>query len=943
MTFSPAELREPLTAEPDQPGSRGGRTLDRRSELIEPLDRGATVTSFAARQRRVQSHRRTARDVAVTQGLLDRDDLLQMLDRAVGKRVTVISAPPGSGKTTLVRAWADRPTNPHRVTFVSVDRDEQDAAHFWNAILDAIRIPASAIDPETQTAGSAGVDGGQAAERVLSTFAEQVEPVVLIIDDLHELKSADALAQLERWLVTAPSSARVVLSSRRDPPIRLHQLRLAGEVAEIRASDLRFTERETRELLDVSGIALSDDGAAALCQRTEGWAAGLRLAVISLGGHADPERFVADFSGGNKAVGEYLLAEMLERQPSDVQAMLLRTSIVDRVNGELADLLAGRSGSEQMLLELEETNAFVVSLDAERTWFRYHQLLMDFLRLEVRRTLGDELGDLHRRAAQWFSDHGRVVEAVRHTLAAGEWPDAARLVADQSFRWVLEGQAGTIREVLEAFPEGASADHPDLALAHAAAECNDGRMEEAAAQLALAESHVLSSPPARRRHLTVAIASLRLALARRSGQFSEVIEQVNLLDASIAGDSSEPITMSSELRAVALLNLGVVETWSRRFDDAERHLSEGAALARTLGRPYLEVACRAHQGFPSKTVSLAAARERGRQAVALAERYGLGDQPILAPALGALAFWAIWMGEFDEGESALRRAWEVAEPQTDPAAAMLLQMVTGQLHAARGQHHAALKAFAAGAQAQSQLTGVHALATPIVGWLASTQARLGMADEARQTLNGFDAEPGRTGFIDNARAMICIAEGDPAAALEILRGVPDITPRGGPEFTLVETHLLAGIAHLNQGDRSAATVAAEAALATAEPDRLVFPFAMTEAADLLDVLRRHETAHGALLADIRDLLRGAPASSIERELVPQAEELSPSELRVLRYLPTNLTRPEIARELYVSVNTVNTHIRNIYSKLGARDRSSAVEHARALRLLATGRLRSSPA
>jgi LuxR family maltose regulon positive regulatory protein len=338
-----------------------------------------------------------------------------------------------------------------------------------------------------------------------------------------------------------PGASRLVLSSRRDPPIRLHRLRLTDEIAEIRAGDLRFTERETRELLAESGITLSDHGAAALFQRTEGWAAGLRLAVISLRGHPDPERFVAEFSGTDRAVGDYLMAEMLERQPSAVQRVLLRTSLVDRVNGELADLLAGRSGSEQMLLELEDANAFVVSLDAQRTWFRYHQLLADFLRLELRRTLADEVPDLHRRAARWFADHGDVVDAVRHTLAAGDWPDAARLVADHAFRWVLDGQAETIRTVLQAFPEGASADHPDLALAHAAAELNQGRLEEAAAQLELAESHVQSAPPARRRRLAVANASLRLALARRSGQFSEIIEQVSLLDASIADDSSEPI------------------------------------------------------------------------------------------------------------------------------------------------------------------------------------------------------------------------------------------------------------------------------------------------------------------------------------------------------------------------------------------------------------------
>ena len=402
--------------------------------MIGALDRGTEMTSLVTRQRGEHVPQLISRDVSVARGLLDREDLLQLLDRAVTKRVTVISAPPGSGKTSLLRAWADRSTDLRRVAFVSVDRDQQDAQRFWCAVLDAIRSPARSIDPETQPARPLRSTATRWSTAVLSELAEHVEPVVLIIDDLHELRSADALTQLEHLLAILPSSARVVLSSRRDPPIRLHQLRLADEVAEIRAGDLRFTERETRELLAASGISLSDAGAAALHQRTEGWAAGLRLAVISLSGHPDPERFVAEFSGTDRAIGEYLMAEMLERQPSEVQSMLLRTSLVDRMNGELADLLAGRSGSEQMLLELEDANAFVVSLDAQRTWFRYHQLLADFLRLELRRTLADEVPDLHRRAARWFADHGDVVEAVRHTLAAGDWPDAARLVADHSFR-----------------------------------------------------------------------------------------------------------------------------------------------------------------------------------------------------------------------------------------------------------------------------------------------------------------------------------------------------------------------------------------------------------------------------------------------------------------------------------------------------------------------------
>jgi LuxR family transcriptional regulator, maltose regulon positive regulatory protein len=864
-------------------------------------------------------------------GLLHRDRLLAALDRATVRKVTVISAPPGSGKTSLLRAWSDRASKHRRVAFVTVPRDQQDAQQFWLAVLDAIRQTDPIADSRRQMAAPTFA-GDVMVDTVVSELAKVAEVAVLVIDDLHELSAADALAQLEHLLSVLPKSARVVLSSRRDPPIRLHQLRLADEVAELRAGDLRFTASETRELLAASGISLSDSGAAALYEHTEGWAAGLRLAVISLSGHPEPDRFVDEFSGTDRAIGEYLMAEMLERQPIEVQSMLLRTSVVDRLNGELADLLAGRRGCEQTLLALENANAFVVSLDAERSWFRYHQLLANFLRLELRRTLAEEVPDLHRKAAAWFGDHGEVVEAIRHTLAAGDWPDAAKLLADHLFSLTLDGQEGSIAALLRLFPAGAAAEDPELALAHAATQLAQGRLEAASAQLAVAESHVVSAPPARRRRLAIAHASLRLALARRSGQFAEVVEQVSLLDTSTAGGSSDLIGMDTELRAVALMNLGIVETWSGHFADAERHVTEGATLAQTIGRPYIEVACRAYQAFPSALVSLAKARERGRQALALAERYGLSDRPVLAPALGALASIAMWMGEFEEGERWLRRGWEVVQADIDPAAAVLLHMVTGMLHAGRGERQSAVEALTAAVQAQSLLTGVHILAPVTAEWLA----RLGVPDQARATLDEFSTEHEWIDAIDLARAAISLAEGDPAAALAVLGDVQHFMPPPGfPAYALVEAHVLAGLAHLALGDRNAAATAAEAALAAAEPDRLIFPFAMNNAAELLDTLPRHQTAHGALLADVADLLRGAPARRLDQEHLPQPEELSTSELRVLRYLPTNMTRPEIARALYVSVNTVNTHMRNIYSKLGAHDRSTAVQRASELRLLST--------
>ncbi|MGD0066969.1 MAG: AAA family ATPase, partial [Streptosporangiaceae bacterium] len=530
--------------------------------------------------------------------LIDRGDLLAALDRAAVKKVTIISAPAGSGKTSLLQAWGGRPGQRHRLAVMQVERAQQDAQQFWLALLGAVRHATGTAHGAEPPTAVPEFNGRAMVDRVRSELAGVRGDITLVIDDLHELHSPDALAQLTRLLTSLPPDAHAMLATRRDLRLRLHRLRLAGELAEIRAADLRFTGREARELLAASGIALSEAGVALLHQRTEGWAAGLRLAAISLEGHYDPERFVAEFSGSDRTVAEYLIAELLERQPGEVQHLLLRTALLDRVNGELADLLTGRLGSERILLDLEDANAFVVSLDPKRTWFRYHHLFGDLLRLELRRTLPEQVPALHLRAAEWLLEHGQVTDAIRHTQAAGDWPAAARMLADHCFSLTLDGQAQTIQALVRAFPPGT--EHSELALVRATADYIQGRLEEAAAHLVVAEAHAEMASPDRQRRLRVAIAAVRLSLARRRGHLASVLEQAERLSFPVTGQSEDDIAADSDLRALALLNLGTVEAWSLGLPDAEGHLREGAELARNLGRPYLEVGCLAQLGFASK-------------------------------------------------------------------------------------------------------------------------------------------------------------------------------------------------------------------------------------------------------------------------------------------------------------------------------------------------------
>ncbi|WP_329047763.1 AAA family ATPase [Amycolatopsis sp. NBC_01488] len=525
--------------------------------------------------------------------LIERRDLVAALDRAAGSRVTVVSAPAGSGKTSLLRLWCDQYGRGRRIAFMSVQPGQHDAQLFWHTLLGAVHAATGADRVEPST--TPGFDGQAMVDKVLSAIGPSGEPIYLVIDDLHELGSAEAADRLTALLTQLPPHAHVIVATRGVPPLRLHRLRLARDLAEIRVAQLRFTEAETRELLATARIPLRDDVAATLHQRTEGWAAGLGLAVLSLAGHPDPERFVAEFSGSDRTVAEYLMAELLDRQPADVRRLLLRTSLLDRVDGELADLLTGAAGSDRILLELEDANAFVVSLDATRTWFRYHNLFAGLLRLELRRTQAAEIPALHRLAARWFAEHALPADAVRHLQAAGDWPAAARLLADHALSMTLDGQGGSVAALLRAFPAGTGARSPELAVVHAIADLDRMHLDEAAAHLAIARSHAGTSAS------RMVITALDLLLARLRGHFSAVVEQVEALPSPVTGRSDADIALVRDLQAVALLNLGVTEAWSMRLAEAERHLLDGAALARDIGRPYLEVACLATSGSPPRS------------------------------------------------------------------------------------------------------------------------------------------------------------------------------------------------------------------------------------------------------------------------------------------------------------------------------------------------------
>ena len=874
-------------------------------------------------------------------GVVSRPALWDRLGAAA--RVTVVSAPPGSGKTVLLRSWISEAALAERTAWVPVGRDEHDPQRWWLAVLEALRqtVPGSALVRALTAAPD--LDGWAMVERLLTDLVPLEELLWLVIDDLHELGAAEARRQLELLLMRAPPQLRFVLATRHDVRLGLHRLRLEGELTEIREADLRFTAAEAREMFAAAGVTLPDSAVMVLHERTEGWAAGLRMAALSLAGHPDPERFAAEFSGTERTVAEYLLAEVLERQPGEVRRLLLCTSGLDRVNGELADLLTGASGGERVLQDLEEANAFVVSLDAGRSWFRYHHLFAELLQLELRRTQPEEVAALHKLAAQWLADHGYPVEAVRHAQAAQDWEMATRLLADHWAALKLGGRTATVHALLAGFPAGAPSADPELAAVAAADELAQGSLKAAERYLDMAEREVALVPASRREQAQVLLGVVRLLSYGRSGDQRTRAEQaLRLLAPGEAPETAQLMEAASgrgtgrwgwgeeELRALALLEIGNAETWIGHFEAAEDHLDQAVALARRIRLPYLEFMGLVYQAQMELSLRLPRAVVLSRHAIGLAEQHGWTADLFAGFAACTLGCALTWQGQLDEADIWLLRAERTFVAEADPASALGVHYGRGQLELGRGRAAAALAAF----RAAEQLAGPNPLGTPLRAWLLLALVGIGDTERAEQALADVNERDRGRREMRIAAAALRLAQHDPGATTTVLAPVLDGSIMGGWRSWLAEAFLLEAIARDALGDPAAAEHALEHALDLAEPDGALLWFLLHPAPGLLERHARQRTAHAALIVQILDLLDGnRPAPPPAGPRAP-LEPLTKSEIRVLRYLPTHLSAPEVASELSVSTTTVKTHLRNIYAKLGAHSRAEAVASARALGLLA---------
>jgi LuxR family maltose regulon positive regulatory protein len=857
------------------------------------------------------------------EAMVHRARLTARLDAGVREPLTLVAGPAGAGKSALLSSWAASRTD-GATAWLSLDPLDADRRRFWRGVLEALRR-AGLRGPVAELEVQPSDDGDLILPALVNALECLDEPVVLVLEDLHEIGDAPALRDLDRLLRHPSPALRLVISTRVEPPLRVGRLRVTGELSEIRDSDLTFTLAETEQLLQTSGIDVAAETVATLWERTEGWAAGLRLAAMTMRAQPDPVAFVADFAGDDSAVADYLLAEILAQQPPDIREYLLRISIVAATTAELADELTGRTDSARVLAGLARDHALLASSGEGRAWHRLHPLFAEMLRSELRHRAPDDVPELHRRAARWFEAHGRPTEALEHAAAGRDWQHVGALAAAHWVPMLLEGELGELGPVLERMPDEQRRSDPEVTLAIAGVHVSAGDEPGARHWFELARAGRGAVPADRRRAFDLALAAVGLMRGRLRGDIDAATQHAQTMFER-DGDYHEATAGPDDLRALALTELGIAELWIGDLDRARRDLEAARGAAAAARRDWLVVLCMAYLG----TEALVRGRyERAKrlatEAEALAHQRGwCGTWPVGITA-GTLAAIAFHRDRLDESEQHLRRAADRLKDSGDRPLRAVTAFQQARLQAAQGQPEQAFETLQEARWWLRDWPIMPAMPGVINALEATLLAAMGDDEAAAAQLTG-DGEEAAV-----ARARLRLRAGDPAGALAHLEPfLGDARMILRP--TRTEAWVVAAVARDALGDAPGAGEALEQALETAELGGIQRAFLMhgSSIAPLLHRHGRNGTSHRALL---EDLIAAVDRHGADRPIATLPDALSDREAAVLRYLPTMMSNQEIAGELFVSVNTVKTHLKAIYRKLDVEDRRSAVRRARELSLI----------
>jgi LuxR family maltose regulon positive regulatory protein len=847
--------------------------------------------------------------------------------------LTVVTGPPGTGKTMALTLWAAAENRP--VAWVALDRYDNRPESFWSYVVAALRRSGTVL-PEAPSAGAQE----QATDHVfllwlVSALAGRDLPVILVLDDFHVLTEPEVLKGLDFVLRNVGPGLRVLVSSRTDPPLRLHRYRLAGELAEIRASDLAFNIAEAGLLMAQHRGTISGDSLECLTRRTEGWAAGLRLAAISMDTHPDPDQFVKELITEDSALTGYLVEEVLNSQPPDVQEVLLSTSILEQVSTEAASELVGNEQAAGFLPALARANTFVQPIGSG--WYRYHPLFAEVLRLKLRLKYPERMPDLHRRAARLCERNGSLTHAVRHAARAGDWQLAARMVINGlAITEIMGPQRGqSPASEFVSMPHTEAWDEPHPYLVSAAASLARDERESCVAALATAESILASLPAEQEIPGRLAAAMLRLAVSRQTGDLPALVAAGGRAEALLSVMPGEMLARHPAIRASRLAARGMVELWSGHLDEAVRVLDSGVAAASALGAEHEQAECLGYlalaEGLRGR---LCRAAELAAQA-AVSAAAGELHPPVKRSnpsAAVAMAWVHLERNEIRETRSLLKQADAALGASPDKLIGTVAWLVAARVGLAEGRADVTAQ-FVAKARSgwrvpawlEQELSQVEVQACLVAGHV---QAALAIAERV-------DPDSSLEAAIVRARAWA--AAGDTSNARRTLS--PALAaPHGVAEPARLQAWLLDAQLSYNSGNRARGHRSLAFALSLAEREQFRLPFVLERGWMKQALERDPELARSyqRLLAPTlrRDQLPAplnAPAP--DQPAIVAVEPLTEREREVLRHVSDMLNTAEVASEMYISINTVKTHLKSIFRKLAATHRGEAVRRAQQLELI----------